>query len=142
MIKSARIFVNEVIMSIGLKLTCSLFTFFLLSGCASSISVEKIEKNDDKKEVLLSDEQQKMLQQMRNEMIATDQLSESCRLVGKGNEKEALTKLQNIDWSNTGLKISKNGVNNAGVVEYFRKRLKSEGDECDVFTTELIREAY
>lgn len=142
MIKSARIFVNEAIMSIGLKFTCSLFTIFLLSGCASSTSVEKIEKNNANTEVLLSDEQQKMLQQMRKEMITIDQLSESCRLVSEGNEKEALTKLQSIDWSNTGLKISKNGVYNEGIIDYFKKRLHSGDEECDIFSQDLIRDAY
>lgn len=129
-------------MSVSIKITLPLFTILFVSWCAIGTPIEKSERLIINQDVTLSEEQRQLLQHMRNEMIVTDQLSESCRLVSEGNEKAALTKLQSIEWSNTGLKISKNGVHNDGIIEYFKKRLQLGSEGCDVFTQDLIRGVY
>ncbi|EFN7677197.1 hypothetical protein EGX56_15340 [Escherichia coli] len=129
-------------MSVSIKITLPLFTILFVSWCAIGTPIEKSERLIINQDVTLSEEQRQLLQHMRNEMIVTDQLSESCRLVSEGNEKAALTKLQRIEWSNTGLKISQNGVHNDGIIEYFKKRLQLGSEGCDVFTQDLIRGVY
>ncbi|EFK4579991.1 hypothetical protein [Escherichia coli] len=129
-------------MSVSIKITLLLFTILFVSWCAIGTPIEKSERLITNQDVTLSEEQRQLLQHMRNEMIVTDQLSESCRLVSEGNEKAALTKLQSIEWSNTWLKISKNGVHNDGIIEYFKKRLQLGSEGCDVFTQDLIRGVY
>ncbi|EAX7303302.1 TPA: hypothetical protein ACWKRV_005586 [Escherichia coli] len=129
-------------MSVSIKITLPLFTILFVSWCAIGTPIEKSERLITNQDVTLSEEQRQLLQHMRNEMIVTDQLSESCRLVSEGNEKAALTKLQSIEWSNTWLKISKNGVHNDGIIEYFKKRLQLGSEGCDVFTQDLIRGVY
>ncbi|EMX2233214.1 hypothetical protein AAGS83_000110 [Salmonella enterica subsp. enterica serovar Newport] len=129
-------------MSVSIKITLPLFTILFVSWCAIGTPIEKSERLITNQDVTLSEEQRQLLQHMRNEMIVTDQLSESCRLVSEGNEKAALTKLQSIEWSNTWLKISINGVHNDGIIEYFKKRLQLGSEGCDVFTQDLIRGVY
>ncbi|EIO1067999.1 hypothetical protein [Escherichia coli] len=129
-------------MSVSIKITLPLFTILFVSWCAIGTPIEKSERLITNQDVTLSEEQRQLLQHMRNEMIVTDQLSESCRLVSEGNEKAALTKLQSIEWSNTWLKISKNGVHNDGIIDYFKKRLQLGSEGCDVFTQDLIRGVY
>ncbi|HCK1545819.1 TPA: hypothetical protein PWL54_003084 [Escherichia coli] len=86
-------------MSVSIKITLPLFTILFVSWCAIGTPIEKSERLITNQDVTLSEEQRQLLQHMRNEMIVTDQLSESCRLVSEGNEKAALTKLQSIEWS-------------------------------------------
>ncbi|WP_254693623.1 hypothetical protein [Staphylococcus aureus] len=133
-------------MSVSIKITLPLFTILFVSWCAIGTPIEKSERLITNQDVTLSEEQRQLLQHMRNEMIVTDQLSESCRLVSEGNEKAALTKLQSIEWSNTWLKISKNGVHNDGIIGRwfsFSIRIMNEFDNlagaCPGFGTGRFR---